>query len=62
MEKMDNKEKMGDVAYDSNGSQDHDFEAAVPEEGKLARSLQGRHMQMIAIGMPFSREAGSPQN
>ena len=37
-----------DVGYDSPDK--HDIET-VPGNGVLSRSLQGRHMQMIAIGM-----------
>lgn len=44
------KAPIDDVTYDSNGSRDAEFESHVPENGKLERSLKGRHMQMIAIG------------
>lgn len=44
------KTPLEDVAYDSNGSRDAEFESTVPENGKLNRNLKGRHMQMIAIG------------
>ncbi len=46
----DIKEKMPaeDVEYRSHGSDDVESQ---PASGGLTRALQGRHMQMIAIGM-----------
>lgn len=50
----DIKEKMPaeDVEYRSHGSDDTEMQ---PAGGTLTRALQGRHMQMIAIGMLPSR-------
>lgn len=50
----DIKEKMPaqDVEYGSHGSDDIESQ---PASGGLTRALQGRHMQMIAIGtLPFT--------
>ena len=50
----DIKEKMpaDNVEYRSHGSDDVE---AQPASGGLTRALQGRHMQMIAIGMDLSK-------
>ncbi len=49
----DIKEKMPteDIEYRSHGSDDIESQ---PASGGLTRALQGRHMQMIAIGMLLS--------
>ena len=43
----------GAVVYDVDEKHGHDDVEFQPASGTLTRALQGRHMQMIAIGMYF---------
>ena len=53
MEDIKEKIPSQDVEYQSHGSDDVEVRAS---SGGLTRALQGRHMQMIAIGMLFGSD------